>query len=58
MRNRDSYYREGGSAWFSRVATEIEQQRYALSPKDFKRYKLDLLLRVARRVDEFSTICS
>ncbi len=57
MRNRDSYYREGGSAWFSRVATEIEQQRYALSPKDFKRYKLDLLLRVARRVDEFSAIC-
>ena len=57
MQNRNSYYLEGGSAWFSRIAAEIEQQRYALGPKDFKRYKLDLLLRVARRVDEFSSTC-
>jgi hypothetical protein len=58
MYNRNSYYLEGGSAWFSHVAAEIEQQRYALSPQDFKRYKLDLLLRVARRVDDFSQTCS
>ena len=57
MRNSNSYYMEGGSAWFSRVATEIEQHRYALSQKDYKRYKLDLLLRVARRVDDFSQTC-
>lgn len=57
MRNRESIYLEGGSAWFSRVAAEIEQHRYALSPKDFKRYRLDLLMRVARRVDEFAQVC-
>ena len=50
-------YLEGGSVWYSRIATEIEQFKIGISPREKKRYKLDLLLRVARRVDEFSQVC-
>jgi uncharacterized protein YcfJ len=46
-----------GSQWYNRVATEIGQYQITLGQKDAKRYKLDLLLRVARRVDEFSATC-
>ena len=47
-----------GSQWYSRIATEIEQYQTSLGPRGAKKYRLDLLLRVSRRVDEFSSICS
>jgi len=48
---------EVGSAWYNRVATEIDQYRIRLGEKDFKKYKLDLLVRMAKRVDGFSHTC-
>jgi hypothetical protein len=48
---------EVGSQWYNRIATELGQYQVTLGQKDFKKYKLDLLLRVARRVDDFSTTC-
>jgi hypothetical protein len=49
---------EVGSQWYNRIATDIEQYRVTLGQKDFKKHKLDLLLRIAKRVDGFSTTCS
>jgi F0F1-type ATP synthase assembly protein I len=48
---------EPASPWYSRVAAEIEQYRTRLGKVEAKRYKLDLLGRLARRTDEFSQIC-
>ena len=48
---------EVGSQWYNRVATEIGQYQITLGQKGYKRYKLDLLLRVAKRVDDFSHKC-
>ena len=48
---------EVGSQWYNRIATEISQYQITLSKKDAKKYKLDLLLRIARRVDDFSSYC-
>ena len=48
---------EVGSQWYNRIATEIGQYRVTLGEKSFKKYKLDLLLRLARRVDDFSNTC-
>ena len=48
---------EVGSQWYNRVATEISQYQTTLNKKDAKKYKLDLLLRVAKRVDDFSSYC-
>ena len=48
---------EVGSQWYNRIATEIGQYEYALNQKDSKKYKLDMLRRVARRVDDFSATC-
>ena len=45
------------SAWYDRVAREIHLYRDSLSKKEIKKYKLDLLLRVASRVADFSPTC-
>ena len=49
---------EVGSQWYNRIASEISQ--YTISPGDreIRKYKLDRLLRVARRIDDFSPTCS
>ena len=47
-----------GSQWYNRIATEIGQYEVTLGQKGAKKYKLDLLLRVAKRIDDFSDICS
>ena len=46
-----------GSQWYNRVASDIEQYRLSLGKKDAAKYKLDLLVRVAKRVDDFSPTC-
>ena len=48
---------EVGSQWYNRIASEISQ--YTISPgnKEIRKYKLDRLLRIARRVDDFSQTC-
>lgn len=48
---------EVGSQWYNKIAMEIGQYQVSMNQKEAKRYKLDLLQRVARRVDEFSTMC-
>jgi t-SNARE complex subunit (syntaxin) len=47
-----------GSQWYNKIATEISQYKITLGEKGAARYKLDLLLRVAKRVDEFADICA
>jgi len=48
---------EVGSQWYNRIASEISQYTVPSGRKDVKKYKLDFLLRVARRVDDFSQTC-
>ena len=45
------------SDWYNRVVKEINLHKDTLSKKDAKKYKLDLLLRIARRVDDFYSYC-
>ncbi len=45
------------SDWYNRIDKEINRHKDTLSKKDSKKYKLDLLLRVARRVNDFSAYC-
>jgi len=45
------------SNWYDNIAKEINLYQDSLSKKDYKKYKLDLLLRLARRVADFSTEC-
>jgi hypothetical protein len=47
-----------GSQWYNKVAAEIAQYKITLGEKGAAKYKLDLLLRIARRVDEFADICA
>ena len=48
---------EVGSQWYNRIASEISQYMVPPGRKDVKKYKLDQLLRLARRVDDFSQTC-
>jgi len=48
---------ESHSVWYDKIAKEINLHKDSLSKKDAKKYKLDLLLRVARRVDDFYSYC-
>jgi len=45
------------SKWYDGIVKEINLHKDTLSQKDAKKYKLDLLLRVAKRVDSFSSGC-
>ncbi|MFC2001819.1 hypothetical protein ACFLUZ_04870 [Chloroflexota bacterium] len=48
---------EAHSSWYNRTVKEINLRQDTLSKKDAKKYKLDLLRRIAGRVDEFSAYC-
>ena len=48
---------EAHSVWYDKIVKEINLHKDSLSQKDAKKYKLDLLLRVARRVDDFYSYC-
>ncbi len=43
--------------WYDSIGKEISFHKVALSEKDYKKYKLDLLLRMAKRVADFSPEC-
>jgi len=45
------------SKWYDDIARSINSHKDTLSKKDYKKYKLDLLLRVAKRVAGFSSEC-
>jgi hypothetical protein len=46
------------SDWYCGIEKRINWQKDTLSEKDYRKYKLDLFLCLARRVDSFSTLCS
>ena len=48
---------EAHSEWYNRTVKEISPYKDTLSKKDYKKYKLDLLLRLAKRVEEFYSYC-
>jgi len=48
---------EAHSKWYDGIVKEINLHKDILGQKDSKKYKLDLLLRVAKRVDSFSSQC-
>jgi len=43
--------------WYKDVVKEIDKHKGRFSKRDYKKYKLDLLLRMAKRVASFSTDC-
>ncbi|MFC1847381.1 hypothetical protein ACFLW5_01015 [Chloroflexota bacterium] len=45
------------SNWYDNIAKQINQLKDTLSEKDYKKYKLGLLLCVAERIAEFSPEC-
>jgi hypothetical protein len=48
---------ETQSEWYNHTDKTINQHKDILGKKGAKKYKLDLLLRIAKRVDYFSSIC-
>lgn len=49
---------ENRNDWYDDIIKEIDKHKDKfLSKKDYKKYKLDLLLRVAKRVASFSADC-
>jgi len=48
---------EAHSRWHNDIAKEISLHKDILGKKDAKKYKLDLLLRIAGRVDSFLSRC-
>ena len=45
------------SNWYDNIAKQVSQLKDTVSEKDYKKYKLRLLLCVAERIAEFSTEC-
>jgi hypothetical protein len=52
------YAVKGQSDWYDDIAKRISEINNTLSQKDYKKYKLDLLLCAAQRVAEFSPMCT
>ncbi len=48
---------EARSDWYNRIVKEIGSHKDRLTEKEQKKYKLDLLLRIAGRVDSFYSLC-
>ncbi len=48
---------EAHSDWYNRTVKVINLHKDTFSKEDSKKYKLDLLLRLVKRVDDFSTTC-
>ncbi len=48
---------EAHSNWYDKTTKEINLYKDTLNKKDHKKYRLDLLQRVVKRVDGFSTTC-
>ena len=47
----------GNNDWYNGIAKQIGELRSTITEKDYKKFKLNLLLCVAQRVAEFSTGC-
>jgi hypothetical protein len=49
---------EVGSQWYNRLAADISTLQLTLGPKAAKKYRIDKLLRISKRIDDFSGICA
>ena len=49
---------KGHSDWYDGIAKQISELRNTLSEKEYKKFKLNILLSVAQRVDQFSPECT
>ncbi|MHC4743955.1 MAG: hypothetical protein ACYS8Z_18715 [Planctomycetota bacterium] len=49
---------EAESTWSDQISEKIDEQKGNLSEKDFKRYRLGVLVRVAKRVETFAGDCA
>ena len=43
--------------WYNRIAKIVQDLKDKLSGRDYKKFKLDLILRIAKRLAEFSMEC-
>ncbi|MFC1912991.1 glycine zipper family protein [Chloroflexota bacterium] len=48
---------EASSEWYNHIVQKTNLHKDTLTKGDYKKYKLGLLLRIAQRVDGFSSIC-
>ena len=48
---------EAHSDWYNRTAKAVNFHKDTFNKKESKKYKLDLLLRLVKRVDDFSAYC-
>jgi hypothetical protein len=44
--------------WFNRIENTLEQYENRLGPKEYRKYQVDLLLRMTRRVADYSLDCT
>jgi len=58
MKQDNTVITENLSEWYKKTEKQIGLHKDTLNKKDHKKYKLDLLLRIARRLENFSNICS
>ena len=45
------------NGWFDNITREINRQKDHFSPREYKTYKLDLLIRVSKRLDDHFPDC-
>ncbi|MFC2159252.1 hypothetical protein ACFLQS_00845 [Actinomycetota bacterium] len=45
------------NGWFDNITKEINRQKEHFSPRDYKVYKLDLLIRISKRLNDFLPDC-
>ena len=45
------------NGWFANITTEINRQKQQFGPREYKVYKLDLLIRISKRLNDFFPDC-
>ena len=43
--------------WYENIAREVNRRKDRFSPREYKIYKLDLLIRISKRLNEFYADC-
>jgi hypothetical protein len=43
--------------WYKGIAKKIDRYKDSFSPREYKTYKLDLLVRISKRISSFSSDC-
>ena len=45
------------NGWFDNISEEIDRQKQKFSPREYKVYKFDLLIRISKRLNDFFPDC-